>query len=838
MALTAQELQVIISANATQFRNALAEVKQELKNVGDTAQTTSKITGGNLFGDILKANLATSIITSTVSKATSAMKGLFTQVLEGGSAYSRLKIATETVTNNLGITREELKKLRDDLAESNTYGINAENVIRTLALSGLVKMSKGLQAVDARSGETVKGVTALTLAMKDLSAASAIDSSVGIESLARFINSGMQTEQTQQMLAGIANLDMEYKAWGVQMGITGRQLTAVEQAQARMTLVMREADKVWGAYANTYQTSGKALGSIRDIVKSLAQQVGGNLEPVFRVATNAILQFFMSLRSFLGDSENSIGNWANKVAGYLVALIRLVGSLMMRLPVIGKYFANLANFTVKPIQATKGLSAQLNKNAGAVDNLGDSIDATGKKASELKDQLAGFDEMNVLNPQTSASSPADNNNPGFSAGGGAGDLGLADSSAEIMKYANQAEMSIKGLLEPVKAFLERLQEIKIFGKPITSIFADIAKYVGIAMLAFTALKPVLTPIVSILSPLWSILSAIGGAFSTLTLAGWGVFGVFAAIAGVVLYAYNSNEQFRNSVNETVGQVVAKVQELVGVFLQRMPEIQTALKPVTDFLSGVFKTTLDLLGGAVVWLWNNAIKPWIDNMLNNAVPNLNKFIDALIFAINIGTQVGNFIGQILTPVFNVLGDVFKAVWNGIASTLTFVWDGIIKPVFNGIGSFINGFIIPVVNNLALIWGIVFNTIGNIARSVFNSVYSVMKPVIDWIWTAIAPAVNFMRDRFTEAFNAISSVASTIWGGISWAFKSGINGIIDLINGFIKKVNGMITSVNNAGQSIPGWSQISFRVGEIPKLAMGGVVNKPTLLQAGEGGYRKL
>lgn len=835
MALTVEELQVIISANADQFKGELLSIKGELQKLGRTSDDVSQITGGNLFGNILKANLATDIITGTITRAASAMSGLIGEIIEGGSQYSRLKIATDTVTANLGITSDQVKELRDNLADANTYGINAENVIRTLALSGLVKMAEGLEAVDARTGETVKGVTALTLAMKDLGAANALDSSEAIDRISKFIQRGEAA--FADGLIEIGDINREYSEYARQVGKTSDTLTALERAQVRLNIVMREGQKTYGAYANTYQTSGKAFASIRDILKSLAQQIGGTLEPILRVAGNAILQFFQGIRSFLGDSETAIGDFANKIAGYMVALIRLTGRLLMMLPGIGKYFAGLANFSVKPIQAAKVMTTQMGKAATGVDGLGESMDATGAKAKKLKDSLAGFDEMNVLNQDTGSSDAGSLGAPAFDGSVG-GDLGLGDSSEQIMKYADQAEKAIDGLLNPITDFLDRLKKITIFGKPVVDILGNIAKVVGIGALAWAGLSTALGWITPLIMPIVSGFSTILGVFAALTPAGWLVVGVIAAIAAAFTYAWTTNEEFRNSVTETVGQVVAKVQELVGVFMERLPEIQKALKPVTDFLGKVFAVVVTSLGNTIIWLWNAAIKPWIDNMLTNAVPNLNKFIDALIFTIDTGVKIADFIGSILGPVFSVLGQVFSVVWNSIASIVSWAWNSVLMPAFNNMASFITGFVIPVVSNLWLIFSTVFNAIASLAQSVWGAIFNAIKPVIDWIWTAIAPAVNFMKDRFIEAFNAIASVASGIWSGISNAFKVGINAIIDNINRFINGINSMITSVNNAGATIPGWTNINYRVGTIPKLAMGGSITGPTLAELGEQNYNEV
>lgn len=873
MAIKLEELQVLISANADQFKGELLSVKQELQNLNKSTKQATSGLGGQLFGSILKANIATGLLAGGIQRVTRGMSGLIGQIIQGGSAYSRLTIATDTVAQNLGLTREQVQGLRDDLAEANTYGINAENVIRTLALSGLIKMSEGLEAVDARTGKTAKGVTALTLAIKDLAAANAIDSSAGIDRVSRFIQTG-NTSFVDGMIE-LGNLGTEYRMFADSLGKTRAELTQLEEAQARLNIVMREADKVWGAYANTYQTSGKALGSIRDITQSLTQMIGRTFEPVLRVGSNAILQFFVSIRTALRAGEDSIGNFANRVAGYMVALIRLIGRLMMMIPGIGKYFENLANFTVKPIQAAKGVKDAMDDAGNAVADAGKDMDETGSKAKKLAKELAGLaglDEMDVLK------SPTDSGGAGSGAGagggitggdvggGGGGGLSLDDSSNEIMKYAEEAENAIKNVLSPIKKFLDYLKEITVFGTPLTKILGNIAKYVGIAFLAFKIgipiLKILLSPLAMVfgwfsnlqglfvlLKPLLMTTVAILGGFTAPLLV---VIAAIAALVAVFVYLWQTNEAFRESIMGLINgaflwiqenlvpvfeQVMDVFKELAAVFIKKIPLLLMALNPLIQSIGTFLVDAFQLLGRIVDFVWKNALKPLVDLILANIVPAFTIAMDVLIVVIAIFAQVASTILDLVIPILNTLWTIFETVFTAVKNIVEFVWKNILKPIFTAVWDIITKLIIPVIRNLMVIWGHVFNAIRSVAESVWNRIKHAIKPVVDWIANNIMPHINRLKDGMENAFNSIKNTATSIWDGIKGVFKSGINGIIDFINGMIRKVNGLIEDVNSVATKIPGVSAIEFRVGEIPRLAVGGVVTSPTLAHIGEGGYKE-
>ena len=66
-----------------------------------------------------------------------------------------------------------------------------------------------------------------------------------------------------------------------------------------------------------------------------------------------------------------------------------------------------------------------------------------------------------------------------------------------------------------------------------------------------------------------------------------------------------------------------------------------------------------------------------------------------------------------------------------------------------------------------------------------------------------------------------------------FKGVINLIIDVVNGFIKGINKLKFDVPDWVPVIGG-KQWGFNIPAIPKLARGGIVDKPTIAQIGEAG----
>lgn len=827
--MTVEELQVLISANGSQFKGELLGIKKELQSLNNTTNGVGRSIGGNLFGTLLKTNILSNVITGTVSRLAGGFQGLVTEVISSGSALSRLRIANSAVTANMGMTSDQVQLLRRDLADANTYGINAEEIISTLALSGLVKLSESLSYVDGRSGETKTGVTALTLAIKDLAAARGIDSDLGIEKVSKFIQRGEAT--FADGIIELSNLTDEYQAYANTLHKSVGDLTAQEKAMVRMNLVMREGAKSFGAYAATYNTSGKIISSVGMLVKSIIADFGAGLEPIFRVASIAVLEFFRGIQESMFRSANAIQNFAIKAAGWLLAIVRLIGRLGQNLPFVGGAFKRLANLTLQPIKANGKL-------ADSIGGVGNSASDANKKAKELEDTLAGFDEMTVLNQSggTGTVGSGGGATPDIGVGGGGGGLNdVTDVTSQINEEMTKAEEKIKSIIAPITDFINKLKEVKIFGVPVWDVLMEIGKYTGLAILAFNILSPIVGTVSGFFGGFGGILTTVGGVLSGIAAPILIVVGVIALLVAGIVSAWNQSEQFRNSVTETFNQIGAVIQQLVGVFMEKLPAFQAALQPLIDSVGNLLRGAFDLLGKIVIWVWNNVLKPLIDFVLANIVPAFSMVLDVLIFVIGIFVKVATTILDIVMPVLNTLWTIFTTVFNAIRDIISFVWNNIIYPIFKAIYDVITGLVVPVIQNLFLIFSTVFNKIREVVEMVWGKILEAIRPVINWIKDNIMPVINEVKDKFEKAFNSVRDTVSNIWDGIKNIFKGGINGIIDFLNGMIDKVNGLINSVNKAGKSIPGWKEITFRVGKIPKLAGGGIITSPTVAMMGEGNY---
>jgi hypothetical protein len=98
----------------------------------------------------------------------------------------------------------------------------------------------------------------------------------------------------------------------------------------------------------------------------------------------------------------------------------------------------------------------------------------------------------------------------------------------------------------------------------------------------------------------------------------------------------------------------------------------------------------------------------------------------------------------------------------------------------------------------------------------------------------------RKIVTVSFNAVKDVAEVVGDAIAFYFKTVFGAIKFEINAIISLANMAIRALNGIQISVPSWipkiggNTFGFDLKEIPKLADGGIVTKPTIAMIGEAG----
>ena len=277
--------------------------------------------------------------------------------------------------------------------------------------------------------------------------------------------------------------------------------------------------------------------------------------------------------------------------------------------------------------------------------------------------------------------------------------------------------------------------------------------------------------------------------------------------------------------------------------QAVADIATIAQPViTEFkkvMVGVLQTILekfkevDLEG--LVGKISSAIKNLVDKVLPPLMNVITWIIDNLDWlAPLLGTVIGLIGGLTLAfKTYNAIALVVSATQKALNLVMS------ANPI---------GLIITAIGLLVVAFVTLWNKCEGFRKfwiNLFNGIKSTAKSVTDWIGGAFQKASQAVKN----AFSGIGNFFSNLWNGIIGTFKSVGTKIGDAIGGAFKSaVNAVIRTVENAINFIP--NSINKALGVInklpnvniprmstislPRLATGGVIDKPMIAQLGEAG----
>ena len=289
----------------------------------------------------------------------------------------------------------------------------------------------------------------------------------------------------------------------------------------------------------------------------------------------------------------------------------------------------------------------------------------------------------------------------------------------------------------------------------------------------------------------------------------------------------------------IGIVIAAVAALVAGFIL----LWNNCEGFREFWINLWEKIKEICSAAVDWLCDAclSIGQFFSDLWDGIVNGFWAVVDWF-------REAAASIGQFFVDLGNAIVDAFWAVveWfrEAIASIGQFfvdLWDGIVS-VFSTVGTwFRDSVITPITECFKLLW----STICSGASSAWSGIKNAFSATAQWFgdifskaWSAIKSVFSNFGSFFSGLWdgikNTFSKIGTKIGDAISGAVKSGINGVINMIekiiNGGIKLINGAIGLINK----IPGVSIGKLSLLELPRLARGGIVNRPTLAEIGEDG----
>lgn len=329
---------------------------------------------------------------------------------------------------------------------------------------------------------------------------------------------------------------------------------------------------------------------------------------------------------------------------------------------------------------------------------------------------------------------------------------------------------------------------------------------------------VIQPIVGFFTGLWDGIVGVFQGVIDWVKTNWQAIVLFILnpFAGIFKYLYDNFEGFRNLVDNVVNAI-------------------------TQFFVNLWNK--------IVEMWHTVIDPWIEIVkrlsvmfYENVIQPIAQFFTELWNGIVSGLQTAwNWIVELALTVAgwvneNVIQPVagfFTELWNGITAGVTnaIQW---VKDVFATISGWVNEKVIqPVTGFFTKLW----DGFTSGARKAWDGVKSVFSKVGEFF----SNVFGIVKDKIVSVFQAGGKVFNNIKEGIVSVFKTVVNGIIKGINTVVKlpfkglnKILDKIHNVEIVGVRPFDWLTWRAPLPEIPLLAKGGILTKPTLNIAGEAG----
>lgn len=715
-------------------------------NVGEI--DLSLILNSDKFNSQLKnvdsqADKASTKISSTLSKIGKAVAVAFsvTAIVKFGKEC--LNVATETSNAWIG--------LNSILTGQGKSFSQAKKFINDYIADGLVPLNNAVGAYKnlALRGYSSDQIQKTMNALKN-SATFARQSTYSLGDAVQTATEGLKNENSVVVdNAGVTkNVAKMWEDYAKKIGKTTNNLTQAEKIQAEVNGILEETkfqSNDAALYANTY--SGKiaqlnsAFTNMKTAIGNAIQPLAKLFVPIITTAVNVVTKLFTALSGLLslfGLKADSVETVSNGIGD---------------------------------------LSSQAGKASDAIDGVGDSAKKAGDKAKKASNNLAAFDNLNVLPKDTDSSSGSDSSSGGSS--------GLTD-SLDVSSTIKEDTSAFDGLMGRVKELAS------IFKEGFDISFGDTN---------FDGILDHLLNIKDAIVDIWTDPDVLNSAQQWVDTCLYSLGQMIGAIARI---GTNIAEFFVGSIDIYLEQYVDRIKTHICNMFDISSEdmaltgnLWQALGEISDIFKG---DQAKQIGANIIAMFAN---PFMS--ITEICSKFAKDVKAILFQpiIDNADKLKETFNNLLTPIQTVTGTLAEA-FTYVGDKWNEVYDQHIHPLMESIktglsdtfGKFLevyNTYVVPFLQNLANNFNDLWNThlkpfvdnvaglIGSIADAIKVLWENWIKPLVDWIIQNIIPV---LVPIFESIWNTISSVfgaiADTI-GGIIQIFKGLIDFIVGIFTG---------------------------------------------------------
>lgn len=532
-----------------------------------------------------------------------------------------------------------------------------------------------------------------------------------------------------------------------------------EEATQNMGLNLKRLEKGFGNIKNGLSTMlkkvlkiGMALVGVRTIINLITRSF--NTLASYNEELGSKVE---QMRLVLAVAFEPIINWLINALHVILSLINQIYSAVFGINLFGR--------------ASELWSKKMAKNLGGASS----------SAKELKKQLAGFDEMNVLQDPSASSG-----------GGGVGgggitpwtleptfDWGKIDTKAIVEK----AKEIVKNLITGLNEWLKNVDPQELAD----GISTLIKGLLDIATMTFTEID-------------WQQLGKV--LIETLSKMDW---------VGII----------QSLINNIIGSLTWPIDLLLGL-IDGLVEFFSQ----PDCLDKMLEAGITLVTALAKGLWT---------LLTKIAELGAKIIVAVIMiVVSLGVQIWEKIKEGASQIWGWLKGAFEKAWEwikGLFQKMREKFDEFKTKIHAMIQTgvdWINSKIEYVKSIYLLVISVIKEKINEIKQWFKDKIQAIVdgiKEKIEAVKTGIHNVVEWIKEKFEGVKNFFKGIGIAIGDFFSSSIKGAVNGVLgwveEKVNWFIDKINGVIGLINKIpGVNIPKMGRIS-----LPRLASGGIINQP-------------
>ncbi|MCH5202750.1 MAG: hypothetical protein J1F17_06045 [Oscillospiraceae bacterium] len=797
-------------------------------------------------------NFDTKIDTTGFNKDTRSMsnnlKGFTSQLIKLGSAIGAA----------FGVRK--LVQLGKQAKENADIQIEAETKLTTV-------MKQRMGATDAN----IKSIEKLASAQQALGVVGDEVQLSGAQQLATFLKTDTALKR---LIPAMNNLAVQQNG----VNVTSESMKNIGNLMGKAMQGQASALTRVGITFDETQEKILKYGTEEEKAATLAQVITDNVGEMNKAIASMPAGQLQQVKNNFGDVTEILGRCINNVLTPMLSVLgKIVGKLgemaswleEVTKKIFGDSNSSAAVYS-SVADSTSDITSNIEDSTNAQNNLTKAVKKTNK---EIDKGLASYDELNVLQDNTTADTSSGNtvdaaNNAGIQAGKQVADKtskGITDGLSKCLKnlYENSG---LDKFVDKIQKGIDSVNWSNI-GNNFKSIFSDLQP---IAKATFKGLQKVGKSAFDALgSYIGGWISVSGKQFETLSggIAKW----LNKDKSRIVKYIDNVSDNFATGF-DNISKLYDSVFGSMGKSIDKMrPKVK---KSISNLLSNF--TTFGISIGTVV---SDAFRISTDVIADWAVDNeatiTEMFDNIQLMFCDVANLVGDIFGDIGTIIsdwwngdgggssifenvcemftnigttmMNVFNEWIKPAWDFIVGVAKSAWGKFLKPIFNSVLKFFgklcdaistvwNNFLSPVVNWLIKTLKPVFVNVFNAVKGVFDTVFETVGGVISGIFDALGGLLDFITGVFSldfkKAWKGIKSFFKGIWDGIWSIVKGVINLIIDGLNLLWSGIYTVVSGIINGIGGIAGFIGDIFGCDRefsmpdepplIPKLATGTVV----------------